>query len=105
MDQPRRDQLDNIIALSRRMLEQARGNEWEEVASLEAKRRELVMQCFGQATSQDDVPELASAIKEVLGLNDAVAELGKQRRGALGGDIRINKVGRMAKSAYLGCNR
>lgn len=105
MDQLRRDQLDSIIALSKRMLEQARSDEWEEVASLEAKRRKLVMQCFDQPTSQNDAPELASAITEVLSLNEAVAELGKQRRGALGGDIRVSKIGRTAKSAYLGCTR
>ena len=105
MNQSRKRQIDLIIELSKRMLHNARCGDWDSVAEVDEERRHLVMQCFRQAAAESDAAATASAIRQILSLNDELVELGKQRRGALGGDIQVAKVGRTAKSAYLGCAR
>jgi len=105
MDQHRRQQIDSITALSKRMLQRARADEWDEVASLEEQRRVLVMQCFNQVTAERDVLELGPAIREIIVLNDELIELGKRCRGKLGGDIHVKKIGGVAKRAYSSCAR
>lgn len=105
MDAHRTRQLQDIIQLSQQMLSQARDNEWERVTELEAKRRELVLVCFRQTTPEQDSPDVAAAIKQILHLNQEVAELGRQFRDQLGTEIHTRKVGRAASAAYLSCTR
>ena len=105
MDAQRTRQLQDIIQLSQQMLSQARDNEWERVTELEARRREMVLVCFQQTTPEQDSPEVAAAIREILHLNQEVAELGRQYRDQLGSEIHTHNVGRAAAAAYLGCIR
>lgn len=105
MDPHRSKQLQDIIQLSQQMLSQARDNEWERVTELEAKRREMVLVCFRQTTSDQDSPAVAAAIREILHLNQEVAELGRQYRDQLGSEIRTHNAGRTASAAYLSCTR
>jgi hypothetical protein len=105
MDVQRSQQLKEIVSLSREMLRQAGDNEWERVGELEQTRRELVMTCFGQRTPEQDGPEVAAAIKEILRLNQELTELGKRQREALGAEVHNHKLGSAAQAAYLNCGR
>lgn len=105
MDIQRSQQLKDIIVMSKQMLTLAKNREWEQVTELEEKRRVLVLQCFQQPTSEQDSPEVAASIREVLRLNQEVTELGKQSREELGGELRTNITGRTAQAAYQAYSR
>jgi hypothetical protein len=105
MDDERIRQLRDIVVLSREMLTHASGNDWEQLAELEADRRSLVMRCFQEPASQEDAPQLAVIIREILRLNQEITECVKARQEAVGSDMQNNKLGRTARAAYLGCAR
>lgn len=105
MDSVYREQLKEIVRLSREMLGRAGELEWDKVASLEVSRKRLVMECFREPTSEQDGAEVAAAIKEILNLNQQVTELGKQCQAQLGGEIHAHNRGRTATSAYLSHTR
>jgi len=105
MDSKRSRQLEQILSLSKDMLEKAGDHEWGLVAEIEARRRELVMCCFQQPAQQQDASEVAAAIKEILRLNQEITDLGKRYQDQLGTEIHTNKLGRTASAAYLGCAR
>jgi hypothetical protein len=105
MDTERSEQLEKILLLSKDMLAKAGDHEWELVAEIEARRRELVMRCFQQPAQQQDTGEVTAAIKEILRLNQEITDLGKCYQDQLGTEIHTNKVGRTASAAYLGCAR
>ena len=101
MDTARRRQLDEIIHLSREMLETARRLDWDKVAELEARRKQLVMEYFREPAPKQDAAEAAAAIREILKLDKQVAELAKQCQTALGSEIHTHNRGHEATSAYL----
>lgn len=101
MDSVRREQISEIVHLSKEMLELAGALEWNRVAELEVRRKEIVMECFSKPAAEQDAAEIAAAIKEILSLNQQVAELGKQCQTQLGAEIHTHNVGRTATSAYL----
>lgn len=100
MDSERAQVLRDVIQISQAMLAMARDNEWERVSLLEAERRLMVQNCFNRPTREQDAPEVAVAIREILRLNQEVAELGRTCKDRLGADIRVQKVGRSASAAY-----
>ncbi len=105
MDKQRKQQLGKIIALSRDMLELARGNAWERVAELEEQRRALVMQSFHTPAAKQDSATVAAVIREILSLNQQLTDLGKAHQQHLGNQLHTNQVGRTAQQAYRGCAR
>jgi hypothetical protein len=105
MDIERRRQLEAIILLSKDMLARAGDGDWALVAEIEGRRRELVVRCFEQPTTEQDAPEVADAIREILRLNQQITELGGQCQDRLGNEINTSKLGRTASAAYLGCAR
>ncbi len=105
MDDERSKQLGKIIVLSRDMLVLAKENEWQRVAELDGQRRALVMQCFQFTTPDQDAPAVAAAIREILSLNQQVANLGAQQQATVSGHIRTQQLGRTARQAYSRCAR
>jgi Flagellar protein FliT len=101
MDTVRRQQLAEIIRLSREMLETARQLEWGTVADLEARRKPLVLDCFREPAPKQDAAEVAAVVREILNLDQQVAELGKQCQTVLGSEIHTHNRGHAATSAYL----
>lgn len=101
MDSKRTQVLRDIIQISQAMLAMARDNEWERVVLLEGERRQMVRGCFDKPTRDQDAPEVAVAIREILSLNQEVAELGRRCKDQLGADIRAQNMGRSASAAYL----
>ena len=103
MNPQRLQQLENIVLLSKDMLNHAKQGDWAQVTELEAGRRTLVMRCFRQPVRYQDAPQVAAAIKEILHLNQMVSDLVSAHQDAVGIDIRNNKQGRTARAAYLDC--
>jgi hypothetical protein len=96
-----RQQLEEIIHLSREMLEAAAQRDWDKVVELEARRKPLVMECFREPPPKQDAAEVAAVIKEILNLDQQIAELGKQCQTTLGSEINTHNRGQAATSAYL----
>jgi hypothetical protein len=105
MDMRRSTQLREITELSRQMLEKAQNREWDRVAELEARRRELVILCFRIPTRRQEAAAVAASIQEILRLNHAVTELGRDCKERLSRELHAHKVGRAASEAYLNCTR
>ncbi len=105
MDTDRCRQLEQILLLSKQMLESAADHEWRRVAEIDTRRRELVMRCFQQPAAQQEAVEVAAAIREILRLNQEITDLGRCYQDRLGSEIQGNKLGRTASAAYLGCAR
>ncbi|TCK18851.1 protein FliT [Thiogranum longum] len=105
MDSARREQLDEIVRLSREMLELAEELEWEKIAVLEVQRKQIVLECFQKPAKQQDAAEVAVVIREILSLNQQVTTLGKQCQTQLGTEIHSHNRGRAATSAYLSHTR
>jgi len=105
VDSARFQALQDIIKISEHMLLMARENQWQEVVEMEAQRRLLVQGCFQRPAAEQDTPEVAAAIGEILRLNEEVAELGRQWRSRLGTEIHAHKVGRAVSAAYLSHTR
>ena len=103
MNSDRTRQLVEIIGLSKEMLAKARDHDWQRVTELEVARKALVVSCFQLPTAEQDAPEVAAAIKEILRLNQDVSEIGRQYKEELVGEIRTNNIGRAAKAAYQNC--
>jgi hypothetical protein len=92
--------LQQFLSLSRAMLERARCASWDEVAKLEAKRRELLGTFF-----LAPVPaELASAVSEAIGLiiaiDHKIMELGRAEKLDLEQALRQIDQGKRAVKAY-----
>jgi len=104
METRRSAQLKDIIALSQQMLESARALQWDSVAELEGRRKELVMQCFRCPTSEQDAPAVAACIREILSLNQEITLLGGDCRGRLAAEIHTQQIGRAVSAAYLSCS-
>ena len=105
MDAERSQQLRDIIQLSRDMLASAADNDWVRVAELEVRRREQVLACFNRPTDDADAVEVAAVIRDVLRLNQEIAELGERCKEALGDQLRTHGIGRTARQAYQNCAR
>jgi hypothetical protein len=100
MSSGRGEALTGIIEISQRMLVLARQNQWGSVAELESERKLLVEACFKQPTPEQDSPQVAAAIREVLRINQELVELGGRWRQFLGTEIHTHNQGRAAAAAY-----
>jgi hypothetical protein len=101
MSATRTQLLANILEVSKDMLATARENDWQRVVELEARRARMVRDCFASPTPEQDAPQVAAAISEILHLNQQVAQLGGQWKQRLGTEIRNRKAARTASAAYL----
>jgi hypothetical protein len=99
-DTRRTRMLRDIIGVSKAMLVMARDNEWERVALLEVERRAMVQGCFAHTTREQDAPEVAAAIREILRLNQEVANLAGSWKEQIGADIQTQNLGRTAAAVY-----
>ncbi len=103
MDAQRTQQLQDIVKLSREMLDQAQAGAWECVAALELRRREQVMACFSHPGAAHRTGEETAAIKTILRLNQEVTALSQSHRDTLGAEIQTQKKGVAAHTAYANC--
>lgn len=101
METSRHRQLQQVVALSRQMLDQAKAMEWARVAELECERKRLVQEIFRRPVDGQEAPGVAAAIREILRLNEQVTRLGQECRDRLGGELHSHKRGRTASAAYL----
>lgn len=98
--------LDQLLALSERMLSLARGGNWASVTEAQARYQSLMGalgEVSGLALEQDDgrVQLIRTRLKAILDLNTEMMGLGHEARKALSGQIRTIADGQSARRAYL----
>lgn len=100
MNTDRRAALDQIVALSREMLNAANRQEWDELVMLEARRQPLVHEFFGSAVTDDEAAVVAAGIREILELDKATMARAEEGRKEAGAVLAQLATGRRAKQAY-----
>jgi hypothetical protein len=73
-------ELQQLIVLSRAILNKAQEKLWDDVIALEVERRELISLFFSGPVRHEDAEAVASAIRLILSIDGQVVELGAVRR-------------------------
>jgi hypothetical protein len=96
----RLDDLEQLITLTRAMLENAQSSAWDEVIELEAKRRELIAAFFLSPIQPELAPAVAEGIQLILAMDRDSAKLGLAEKLEAGQALRQMEQGRKAVKAY-----
>lgn len=92
--------LQQLIALTRTMLEKAQSSAWDEVIELEAKRRDLIVAFFLTPIRPELAPAVAEGIQLILAVDREIAKLGLAEKLDAGQALRQMEQGRKAVKAY-----
>lgn len=87
-----------LIALSRTMLEKAREESWDDVFVLEAERSELIRLFFLEPVQQADV--VAAGIQSIMAIDRDIIALGALKRLDLAQTLQAMDQGKKAVKAY-----
>ena len=102
---PSDELLKQILQLSERMLELARGGDWDAVLPLEKERRDLIVDCFAQGNSFRNIERATRRIQKILDMDSSLVSLGAGYRGELAAALQNLQRGRNATQAYHHCGR
>ena len=89
----RQQQLGDLVESGRRMLECAGAGDWESVDALQEQCDALSKDVFAVPPGKREAPAYAAAIRELLDINQAIVELGKNAR-----EICMESVGSLKRS-------
>jgi hypothetical protein len=92
--------LQQLVALTRTMLEKAQSSAWDEVIELEAKRRDLISAFFLTPIQTESAPTVAEGIQLILAMDRDTAKLGQTEKLDAGQALRQMEQGRKAVKAY-----
>lgn len=103
MSEQESERIAQLRALTRRLLDCARAEAWEEAADIETLRRPLLYDVFGQVPGGSHIHHRA-LLNEILEADREIIALAQQRRAELADLLRQTGQGRAALKAY-GANR
>jgi hypothetical protein len=92
--------LDQLISLSRTMLEKAREESWDDVVILEAKRNELIKLFFIEPIEPTNADTVAGGIQSMISINTDIIALGELKRFDLTQALQNLDQGKKAVKAY-----
>jgi len=92
--------LQQLISLSRIMLEKAREESWDDVFALEAERSELIRLFFLEPVQQADAVAVAAGIQEIMAIDRDIMALGALKRRDLAQTLQTMDQGKKAVKAY-----
>ena len=92
--------LQQLISLSRIMLEKAREESWDDVFALEAERSELIRLFFLEPVQQADAVAVAAGIQEMMAIDRDIMALGALKRRDLAQTLQTMDQGKKAVKAY-----
>jgi len=92
--------LQQLISLSRAMLEKAREESWDEVFVLEATRSKLIGLFFLEPIRQADANAVAAGIKSIMAIDQDTMALGALKRFDLAQTLQTMDQGKKAVKAY-----
>ena len=92
--------LQQLISLSRTMLEKAREESWDEVFVLEAERSELIRLFFLEPIQQADAVAAVAGIQSIMAIDRDLMRLGALKRFELAQTLQTMDQGKKAVKAY-----
>ena len=92
--------LQQLISLSRTMLEKAREESWDDVFVLEAERDELIRLFFLEPIQQVDSDTIAAGIQSMMAIDLDIMALGALKRLDLAQTLQNMDQGKKAVKAY-----
>ncbi len=92
--------LQQLIALSRTMLEKARDDLWDDVVDLEAERSELIGLFFLEPVQQEYAEAVEAGIRAIIDIDIDIMELGALKKLDLVGILQKMEQGKKAVLAY-----
>lgn len=104
MEDVRKNVLSELLNASRLLAEAAADGEWEDVAELEMRQRDLLADFFSGNHNKPMTAQMMSGLAHVRLYTDMVLELAKKKRAALAGASDTVKIGKIAVNAYGECS-
>jgi hypothetical protein len=92
--------LQQLISLSRTMLEKAREESWDDVFVLEAERNELIRLFFLEPIGQSYADTVAVGIQSMMAIDRDIMALGALKRLDLAQTLQAMAQGKKAVKAY-----
>ena len=92
--------LQQLISLSRTMLEKAREESWDDVFVLEAERSELIRLFFLEPIQQAYADAVAAGIQSMMAIDRDIMALGALKRLDLAQTLQTMDQGKKAVKAY-----
>ena len=100
MHASRRQQLQQLLALSAGMLEQARVSDWTAVMTMQMERQGLLTGFFAVAAAPGESASIAQVLAQMQTLNAEVMALGAQSRQQVTAELCGLEAGRKVTQAY-----
>jgi hypothetical protein len=92
--------LAEILRLARAMLSAAEEGDWEEVANIEAARREEIATCFAHTAAHGNGEVIAESIKTLMAIDHQIMLLATTGMDDLRDKLGTLRTGRIARQAY-----
>lgn len=92
--------LQQLIFLSRTMLEKAKEESWDKVFVLESERSELIKQFFSEPVQHEYAEAVADGIRLMIMMNYEIMELGGLKKFQLAQTLQNIDHGKRAVKAY-----
>ncbi|MEH6442285.1 MAG: flagellar protein FliT [Oceanospirillaceae bacterium] len=94
--------LNEVLAISRQILEQSKVQEWDEVEALQSKRASLTqtLQTIPVPVAQQDIDSCANVSFQIQTLNDEILLLSQTNKQNLYEDIKRNNKSKKMSTAY-----
>ena len=89
-----------LIGLARAMLRAAENGNWEEVANIEAARREEIATCFAHTAARGNAAVIADSIRTLLAIDHQIMLLATTGMDMLRDKLGTLRTGRIALQAY-----
>lgn len=96
----RAQDIQQLIALSRAMLEKAQEESWDDVVVLEAERSELIEAFFLEPVQQEYAEAVEAGIRSIIAIDIDIMELGKLKKLDLVDILQKMEQGKKAVLAY-----
>ncbi len=90
----------DLVAMSERMLHEARAGRWDEVMDLQNERQHRFESFFAVPVSKSEAEQVAAGIRQILEFDRQVVDLGRRSMDELAGAMNDLRFGRRAQQAY-----
>ena len=92
--------IQQLVALSRTMLEKAQEESWDDVVDLEAERSGLIEAFFLEPVQQEYAEVVADGIRSIIAIDIDIMELGRLKKLDLVEILQKMEMGKKAVQAY-----
>lgn len=96
----RHAQLQQVLSLSKNMVEQAGRGEWEKIAEMEHKRREDMMTALKAPLQEDETQQVHDSLQQLVQLNGELTAIVQQARNDSVEQFNSLREGRKATNVY-----